>query len=377
VSSIGTFGYGVGLVKYTYPQGVSFEYALVNSVLTLSRIYVVDSYQSQVQVLDGATKTYLGVIGGYGFGIDKLFVPSDVFFDSKDPLNNRIVVANGGGSVSLFGLDSLQANNVYVQDPTVVGQLTVNWSTPANPAFTSVSIFRSTVQGSLGGLIPAATNLTGVTTFTDTGLTQFTPYYYTVRAYGATPTQYVDSAQVSATTLGTYSLTIAPNGTGAGTVNTSCVGSCGNINAILSGTSMTLTASATGSSTFTQWASTSDVCADSTSPICTFAMDSNKVAIATFTAPPSSGPFKVGVTQYATLKEAYAAVADNGKIMIKSGVQPSVPDATIMTADAAKTVTLEGGYDDTFAVITATPTVITGRINVSDGKIIMNQVKVQ
>jgi hypothetical protein len=54
-SSIGSFG--AGPLKFTSPQGIAFEYTKDDK--TLSRIYVVDSFQSNVQVIDAATGVFL------------------------------------------------------------------------------------------------------------------------------------------------------------------------------------------------------------------------------------------------------------------------------------------------------------------------------
>lgn len=99
--SIGSLGSGP--LAFTFPESVAFEYT-PGSSQTLSRMYVLDSYQSRVQVIDPAgSGAYLREIGGYGRGIGKLRNPSDMVFDS---LNSRLVVANGLGSLTTYGIDS-------------------------------------------------------------------------------------------------------------------------------------------------------------------------------------------------------------------------------------------------------------------------------
>ncbi|MEI7816573.1 MAG: Ig-like domain-containing protein [Desulfuromonadales bacterium] len=94
--SIGSFG--AGPLKFTSPQSVSFEYSTDQTVL--KRIYVVDSFQSTIQVIDAATSEFVRYIGGYGVTDGKLVTPSDILFDK----NSRLVVANGTGKLSLFGV---------------------------------------------------------------------------------------------------------------------------------------------------------------------------------------------------------------------------------------------------------------------------------
>ena len=74
------------------------------------------------------------------------------------------------------------------------GQVALSWPATANT--TSYTIYRSTVSGTLGSIVTGTQYMTG-TSFTDTGLTNGTTYYYTVQAgnYGKA----TNSAQKSAT----------------------------------------------------------------------------------------------------------------------------------------------------------------------------------
>ncbi|GEM_PF-1127792 len=106
-SSDGTFrrtvgSHGSGPLLFTSPRGVAFEYTKDAPPL-LGRMYVVDSFQSEVQVIDPAGNgTYLGSIGGYGLQPGKLISPADIAFDQT---TNRLLVANGLGDLSLFGIN--------------------------------------------------------------------------------------------------------------------------------------------------------------------------------------------------------------------------------------------------------------------------------
>ncbi len=101
VRSIGSYG-PAGNLTFTSPQGLAFEYT---SGGALSRMYVVDTYNSIVEVIDpAATPVFLGFVGDYGVDATKgqLMLPTDVAFDS---LNKRLIVANGFGNIALFGID--------------------------------------------------------------------------------------------------------------------------------------------------------------------------------------------------------------------------------------------------------------------------------
>lgn len=100
VRSIGTFGSGP--LKFTAPQGVAFEYA-GSPAPALKRMYVVDSFQGHVQVIDpAATPVFLSYIGGYGGVNGKLMVPSDLRFDQA---RGRLMVVNGFGNLTVYGID--------------------------------------------------------------------------------------------------------------------------------------------------------------------------------------------------------------------------------------------------------------------------------
>ena len=139
--SIGSFG--AGPLKFTSPQSVSFEYSTDQT--TLNRIYVVDSYQSTVQVIDGVTGEFVRYIGGYGVTDGKLITPSDILFDK----NSRLVVANGTGKLSLFGVAD-RTTGPYLQidavpDATNVSTLTISGST------TGISVKINGAPASLNG----------------------------------------------------------------------------------------------------------------------------------------------------------------------------------------------------------------------------------
>jgi hypothetical protein len=90
-----------GSLQFVNPIAVAFEYSKTSA--TLNRMYVVDAYQGMVQVIDPAgSGAFLANIGSAGTGNGQLMVPSDVAFDS---INNRLMVVNGFGNVTMFGID--------------------------------------------------------------------------------------------------------------------------------------------------------------------------------------------------------------------------------------------------------------------------------
>ena len=99
--SIGS--YGSGALRFTSPKSIAFEYS--SDFSTTTRMYVVDSFQSRVQVIDPNTGTFLSFIGNYGVTAGTLLLPSDTLLDSFDSANKRLVVANGFGNVTIFGID--------------------------------------------------------------------------------------------------------------------------------------------------------------------------------------------------------------------------------------------------------------------------------
>ena len=96
--SIGS--YGSGPLKFTYLAGIAFEY---DNGSLLKRMYAVDAFQSNVQAIDpSGSGAFLSFIGSYGSNPGQLMVPNDVAFDQT---KGRLIVTNGYGNLSLFGID--------------------------------------------------------------------------------------------------------------------------------------------------------------------------------------------------------------------------------------------------------------------------------
>ena len=370
LETVGVRGYDPAPVypaspKFSYPQGIAFEYNQQTG--KLERIYVAESFQANIQVLDGVTNARIADFGGYGFVNGKLFAPSDVLFDPFSQINKRVFVANGGGTIAVFGIDNMQPTNIQVGSATL-NSLTVSWVNPTDPTFSSIHVYRSATAGQIG--IPVGGNLTG-TSYTDGGLDAGTTYYYTVRAVTTGNAELANTQPVSGTTRINYTLTLTTSG--AGTINgtASCGENTTTQTPILDNTLVTLTALPNAlSSTFTGW---SGACTGS-DVTCQVRMDAAKNATATFTL---RQPFYVNGNYFDNLQDAYNAAIDGSAIEIMAGAWP-VNAVGAMTADRAITVTLKGGYDSQYSdPPTSGSTYLSGRINVQAGKLIMNNVKLK
>lgn len=74
---------------------------------------------------------------------------------------------------------------------------TLGWTNPTDADLTGIKIYRSTTSGQLGDLLTTIANKTTVT-YENTGLTNGTTYYYTVRSYDTTGNISTNTTQVSA-----------------------------------------------------------------------------------------------------------------------------------------------------------------------------------
>lgn len=101
--TVGSFGSGP--LKFTSPQAIAFEYSKDGTVLV--RMYVVDSFQANVQVIDAVSSEFLRYIGSYGTRGGQMVTPGDVLLDPF----NRLIIPGGTGSLVVFGVaDPLSAS---------------------------------------------------------------------------------------------------------------------------------------------------------------------------------------------------------------------------------------------------------------------------
>ena len=105
VKSIGSFG--IKPLEFKSPVGITFDYDAAGG---LNRMYVVDTYQNAVQVIDpSGAGGFLATIGSDGLANGQLMIPLDVAFDR---FNRRLAVVNGYGYLTMYGIDgTVNASN--------------------------------------------------------------------------------------------------------------------------------------------------------------------------------------------------------------------------------------------------------------------------
>ena len=379
-----TIGYHPTSVMFTYPQSIAFEYTAGGA---LNRAYVLDTNQDYVMVLDAldnpaavpptvsATPSSwkrLLDIGAYGHANGYLISPSDLVVDTLDPNNNRLFVSNGFGSLTVYGLGSLQPFNVFI-DTITSSSMQIHWSVPSAP-FNFIRVYRSTVAGQLGTQIGG--DLPNTSTSLASGpLAQYTTYYYTVRAVDTGNVETTNVLQVSAKTTGLFNLAVNINGNGsinATPANASCTTGTCTTTSQPSDSLVTLKATAAGQSVFDAW--TGDCF--TTSDTCLVTMDAAKSVTANFSARLA---FHVDGAYYDNLQEAYDKAQNNSVIKVLAGTWPSTTSSTeFMTAwQLGKTVYIEGGYEATFTSNVGGSSTVVGRTNLSAGKVVMKQFRLK
>ncbi|GFO57792.1 hypothetical protein GMST_01170 [Geomonas silvestris] len=172
VKSIGSAG--LGSLKFGAPQGVAFGATASGTVM-----YVVDTFQSNIQAIDLSSGTFLRVIGSYGKGSGKLVVPTDLLFDNFDARNPRLVVANGFGNLTLFGIEIPAGTGTSGNGPalsintlplaTNLTSLTISGTVAAN-ATVKITPSTSAAVGAVSGGVTWSATVTGLVA----GTNQFT-----------------------------------------------------------------------------------------------------------------------------------------------------------------------------------------------------------
>ena len=378
---IGTLGYlaNHSQLRYTYPQSVAFEYSATTGAL--DRLYVLDTFQSYVMAVDATAAipagtdptlvqlipwTWLADIGLYGHDNGDLIVPSDILIDKSRVGNNKLLVTNGFGSTTVYGLANLQPYNVTIDNITS-SSMRINWSNTLS-SYNAIRVYRSETEGVLGTNV-SGDLAPGTLFFPDSALSQYTTYYYTVRTVVGT-TETTNIAQVSAKTTGQFRLDIAIVGNGQVNGTATCVS--GNCNSMQPSDSLvTLTASPAAQSIFDGWTGDCFTTADT----CLITMDKVKSVVASFSAPKA---FRVDGAYFDNLQDAYREARDGSVIRVLAGTWPSTTHSTeYMTAWQAKNVTIEGGYDATFTNNAGGQSIVLGRTNLNAGKVVMKQFKVK
>jgi len=188
--SIGS--YGAGPLSFSSPQAISFEYSADGT--TLKRIYVLDAYQSTVQVMDGATGEFIRYIGNYGITQGKLFTPSDILFDKS----SRLVVANGTGKLALFGVADPSTSPMLLIDtiPQATNLPAITLSGTTTGTSVTINGASATMNGSAWSRVVSLA--AGVNTFT------------VVASNGTTSTTKTVSITASAPAANPVILTVTP-----------------------------------------------------------------------------------------------------------------------------------------------------------------------
>lgn len=119
---------GTGPLKFTAPQGVAFEYSGTGASTKLERMYVIDTFQSNIQAIGFDANNYpvfLRYIGNYptanSYKIPgKLIVPADIAFDGFNTQSRKLVVSNGFGNLAVYGLDGGTTTAPQPGAPTLI-----------------------------------------------------------------------------------------------------------------------------------------------------------------------------------------------------------------------------------------------------------------
>jgi len=204
---------GLGSLKFGSPQGIAF-----GTISTGTIMYVVDAFQSNIQAIDLSSGSFLRVIGSYGKGSGKLVVPTDAVFDGFDSRNPRLVVANGFGNLTLFGIQVTASGTGGQGGPaltintlplaTNLTSLTLSGTVAAN-ATVRISANTSAVVGSVTGgvnwsapvsaLVPGNNQFTVTATDTAGNTTSATVTAFVTSAGGASVTPLTVNALPSLT----------------------------------------------------------------------------------------------------------------------------------------------------------------------------------
>jgi len=130
-------------MQFSSAISIAFEYSK-DAVPVLSRIYAVDSFQSNLQVVDPVTLkpvvvagTASNYIGSLGITNGQLQMPSDVVFDA---VNSRLLVVSALGYITIYGIDG-GTNPIYID--TTPPAFTVN------PLTSTVSVPTVTISGTM------------------------------------------------------------------------------------------------------------------------------------------------------------------------------------------------------------------------------------
>ena len=329
-SSIGSFGSGP--LQFTAPQGIAFEYTKDGTAL--SRIYIVDSYQSNIQVIDAATRLYLSSMGGYGTAAGQLVTPGDLLYDRFDPLNNRLMVANGTGKLALFSIDMITGNCGTAHNGSFVDAPTDNLCKNGNVTnFTGSGPWFWSCAGQNGG---------------------------TTATCSASASVYQATVTIIASNGGSGSVTSNPSG-----IN--CLSGTCSAN-FTPGSSLLLMARANTDSTFSGWGGD---CSSSGVADCTVSMTADHKATATFTLTPYA---RVNNAVYGTLTKAYEAVGMSSAGVIEAQAHTFIEN---LVFSRGSDITLRGGFDSGYNAARTGYTVLNGTLKINSGRLVADRLVIR
>jgi C1A family cysteine protease len=252
----------------------------------------------------------------------------------------------------------------------------------ANVALKALSQYAAmaSVSGGNGSIVSAATVYTGSGGSASFDLAPNSGYRPAATVSGSCPAgsfsgyRYTSGVISGNCTVGfsfvpttTYDLTLAVSGASGGSVTAApappgatCPGSCSQT--FPSGEVVTLTPTAGAGALFSSW---SGAC--SGSGACQVTMDGAKSVTANFSWQPN---VKIGTggSLYGLIGEAYPLLAGGEALLLKAMAFPEVLDL-----QRPVTVTLQGGYDDTFATVTGYST-IRGSLTVTAGGVTLDRI---
>jgi hypothetical protein len=299
-------------------------------------------------------------LGGAGFANGKYLA-----------LINKGVVMGEDGISAVTGVDGLFITPVSLPAAPTISSLSTTSGVPGSAVtITGANFVSGATTVTFNGILSTSVTVTDsnhLTAYVPEGATSGTIRITTSGGYATSGSFTVIPA--------TSTLTVNLTGTGSGSVNatsgvtlacsspsTSCSASAP------SGTSVTLSQTASLGSTFGGW---SGAC---TSTPCTFTLNGDRTVTATFTLQQN---LRIGSSYYGTLKSAFVAVASGNIILARNLLLPDpANDATYDRAGV--TATLRGGYTDAaFSTRSATDfTSVTAPLVIEDGTLIIDQLSI-
>ena len=196
-------------------------------------------------------------------------------------LQNTTYFTNAGGTFDIAAVEEVMIKTAGSGATGVTGSIHALAGGTAGAQFTATAVPKliATGQSGTNQFVFANNSTQSINDFDGTGATGAATGLTFGVGNNANNTAYINSLRGTTN----FSLNVSPNGTGTGTVTSSPAGiNCGAqcSASYASGTSVTLTATAAGGSTFTSWSG----CDSTSGNTCTVSMTANRSVTATFTA---------------------------------------------------------------------------------------------